>query len=105
MSNTVISCVKVRNRFSKFYPELDTELKNIRVNRELRGCSGFIFNPSTEKYVYISTEVDPGAPAFSVLNQGYLYREAESDSDYTGGRNHFADDLDSLVHSAALLCS
>lgn len=49
MSNTVISCVKVRNRFKKDYPELDTQLKNIRVNRELRGCSGFIFNPSTEK--------------------------------------------------------
>ena len=105
MSNAIVSCVKVRNRFKKTHPELETQLKNIRVNRELRGCSGFIFNPSTEKYVYINTEVEPGAPAFSVLNQGYLYRETESDSDYTGGLNHFAEDLDSLVHNAALLCS
>ena len=78
MSNAIVSCVKVRNRFKKTHPELETQLKNIRVNRELRGCSWFIFNPSTEKYVYINTEVEPGAPAFSVLNQGYLYREAES---------------------------
>lgn len=105
MSNTVISCVKVRNRFKKDHPELDTQLKNIRVNRELRGCSGFIFNPTTKKYVYINTEVEPEALAFSALNHGYLYREAKSNSDYTGGRNHFADDLDDLVHNAARLCA
>ena len=95
MSNAVISCVKVRNRFTKMYPELETQLKNIRVNRELRGCSGFIFNPSTEKYVYIFTDVDPGGPA---VKERYL-------GDGRRGRNHFADDLDSLVHNAALLCS
>ena len=39
MSNAIVSCVKVRNRFKKTHPELETQLKNIRVNRELRGCS------------------------------------------------------------------
>ena len=42
MSNAIISCVKVRNRFKKTHPELDTQLKNIRVNRKLREYSGFI---------------------------------------------------------------
>ena len=42
MSNAIVSCVKVRNRFKKTHPELDTQLKNIRINRELCECSGFI---------------------------------------------------------------
>ncbi len=56
-------------------------LKNIIVNGQKRGCSGFVFNPKNGVYVYLYTEP-------SVCN-GFMYcRYAKDFHDYTGARNH-----------------
>lgn len=61
-------------------------LKNISVNGDKRGCSGFIARDGV--IVYVNTEV---------LGGGYLYRTAAHLKDYTGGVNRYARDLPGLV--------
>jgi hypothetical protein len=79
----LILATKLKNRFS---PAHNVALKNIRVNDDKRGCSGFIARG--DAIVYVNTEV---------LGGGYLYRTAAHMKDYTGGVNRYARDLDSLV--------
>jgi hypothetical protein len=79
----LILSTKLKNRFSAAHT---VALKNIRVNGDTRGCSGFI--ALGDAVVYINTEV---------LGGGYLYRTAAHMKDYTGGVNKYARDLDSLV--------
>jgi hypothetical protein len=79
----LILSTKLKNRFSSVH---QVALKNIAVNGDKRGCSGFISLGAA--IVYVNTEV---------LGGGYLYRTAEHMKDYTGGRNLWAKDLDSLV--------
>jgi len=79
----LILSTKLKNRFS---PVHNVALKNIRVNDDKRGCSGFIQHG--DAIVYVNTEV---------LGGGYLYRTAAHMKDYTGGVNRYARDLDSLV--------
>lgn len=89
-----ITSIKLRNRLKKDHPDLKAELKPIRVNGQMRGCSGFISDPVTDRVAYVQTEP-------SVYNNlGILCRQAASTSDYAshGFRNNFvADDLDALV--------
>jgi hypothetical protein len=80
----LILSTKLKNRFSSAY---QVHLKNIRVNDDKRGCSGFI--QKGDAIVYVNTE-----PCGSL---GYMYRTAAHLKDYTGGRNMWARDLDSLV--------
>jgi len=75
---------KLKNRFTGGHT---VALKNISVNAEKRGCSGFI--SLGDAIVYVNTE--------RYGSQGYLYRTAKNLEDYTGGRNHIAKDIDSLV--------
>jgi len=80
----LILSTKLKNRF------LSTNtvtLKNISVNGDKRGCSGFIQRDTA--IVYVNTE-----PCGSL---GYMYRTAKHLKDYTGGVNHWAKDLNSLV--------
>jgi len=79
----LILSTKLKNRFSSAYT---VALKNIAVNGDKRGCSGFI--QRGDAIAYVNTEV---------LGGGYLYRTAAHLKDYTGGRNMWAKDLDSLV--------
>ena len=85
MSNlpTILS-VKLKNRFSPAYV---TALKNVVVNGDKRGCTGFI--SLNGAIVYVNTE-----PCGSL---GYMYRTAEHMKDYTGGVNRWAKDIDALV--------
>lgn len=83
-SNPLLS-VKLKNRFTSAHR---VALKNIRVNGDPRGCSGFI--SLGDRIVYVNTE-----PCGSL---GYMYRTAEHLKDYTGGVNRWARDLDSLVN-------
>lgn len=79
-----ISMTKVKNAIHKINPSLTFKLSNIRINGQLRGCSGFITNPNTNKIAYINTE--------SVLsNHKILYRTAEHNKDFTGGSNQYTD--------------
>jgi hypothetical protein len=80
----IILSTKLKNRFS---PDYVVTLRNITINGDKRGCSGFISHG--DAIVYVNTEY------FSSL--GYMYRTAESRNDYTGGVNRWAKDLDSLV--------
>lgn len=80
----LILSTKLKNRFSSVH---QVHLKNIRVNDDKRGCSGFI--QKGDAIVYVNTE-----PCGSL---GYVYRTAAHLKDYTGGVNRWAKDLDSLV--------
>jgi len=79
-----IFSTKLKNQFSTSH---NVALKNISVNGDKRGCSGFI--SLKDSIVYVNTE-----PCGSL---GYMYRTAEHLKDYTGGVNRWAKDLDSLV--------
>jgi hypothetical protein len=79
----LILSTKLKNRFSADH---NVTLKNIAVNGDKRGCSGFI--QRGDAIVYVNTEV---------LGGGYLYRTAAHIKDYCGGVNRYAKDLDSLV--------
>ena len=80
----LILSTKLKNRFT---PAHAVALKNIRVNDDKRGCSGFISLQGF--HVYVNTE-----PCGTL---GYMYRTAKHTKDWTGGPNRWAKDLDSLV--------
>lgn len=80
----LILATKLKNRFTAGHT---CTLRNIRVNAEKRGCSGFIELHGV--IVYVNTE-----PCGSL---GLMYRTAEHLKDYTGGVNRWARDLDSFV--------
>jgi hypothetical protein len=67
--------------------DYEFKLRNIRVNSDVRGCSGFIKNNRTGRIVYVNTEVSPYRP----LSGKVLYRTAESFTDYTGGQNRWGE--------------
>ena len=79
----LILSVKLKNQFPNGYT---FALKNIVVNGDKRGCSGFISRG--DSIVYVNTEV---------LGGGYLYRTASHLKDYKGGVNQYARDLPGLV--------
>lgn len=79
----LILSTKLKNQFSSVHT---VALKNISVNGDKRGCSGFIARG--DAIVYVNTEV---------LGGGYLYRTAAHMKDYTGGVNRYAKDLAGLV--------
>ena len=79
---------KFKNAVARLDPSLDAStIKNIRINGQPRGCSGFIVNPANGKIVYVNTEQGS-------QNRGALYRTAKTTKDYTGGHNNFADNDD-----------
>lgn len=80
----LILSTKLKNRFTSVH---QVHLKNIAVNGDKWGCSGFI--SLGDAIVYVNTE-----PCGSL---GYMYRTAQHLKDYTGGVNRWAKDLDSLV--------
>lgn len=81
----LILSTKLKNRF----PHADfVMLKNISINGDKRGCSGFI--QKGQNIVYVNTE--------QCFNLGYMYRTADTLKDYTGGQNQWAKDFDSLIN-------
>ena len=90
MGLNMILATKLKNRFLSTHT---VALKNISVNGDKRGCSGFIARG--ERIVYVNTE------PFGSL--GYMYRTAKHMKDYTGGVNQWAKDLDSLVNGVNAL--
>ena len=79
-----LNAVKLRNELLAIRPTLQVELHNVRINRVLQGCSGFVTDPATGRVVYISTDRNHGTVSDA------LYRTAKNTHDYTGGMNHFA---------------
>ena len=80
----LILSIKLKNQFTKNH---NVSLKNIIINGDKRGCSGFI--SIGEKIVYVNTE--------KCGSLGYMYRTAKHLKDYTGGVNQWAKNLESLV--------
>lgn len=80
----MILSTKLKNQFSTAHV---VALKNIAVNGDKRGCSGFVSLHGV--HVYVNTEKCGGL--------GYLYRTAQHVKDYTGGVNRWAKDIDGLV--------
>lgn len=78
-----LSMTRLRNRLKQLDPELVCHLKNIRVNGQLQGCSGFVVNPRNQQVAYVNTDANHG----SRLDEAF-YRTAENVHDYRGGRNH-----------------
>lgn len=81
--------------------DLEFHLKNILINGEKRGCSGFVVNKKNGLIVYVNTEK-------SVLSslKNYMYRYADSLKDFTGYRNRWCNTPDELANNiCALLCN
>lgn len=79
-----LAMTKLRNSIHAIDPDLKVELRNIRINGDLRGCSGFITDPDSGAVVYVNTE-----PTFGHVRE-VLYRTAKDNRDYTGGHNRYA---------------
>ena len=79
----LLLATKLKNNLNKAYT---VNLKNIAINGNKRGCSGFVSH--NDKVVYINTET---------LCNGYLYRIAQHTKDYTGGINRYAKTLEDLI--------
>ena len=75
---------------------LEFRLKNISVNGQKRGCSGFIYNPNTDVYVYVITEP-------SCYKDMTVCRYAKDFVDYTGGINNNCYSEDELIRKTAIL--
>ena len=75
----------LKNRLLALDPALTVSLKNIRVNGNPMGCSGFVTNPATGKIVYVNTDHNHGTQ----FDNAY-YRTAAHTKDFRGGRNNFA---------------
>ncbi len=91
------SATKTKNQILAIDGDLIVELKNVRVNGALFGCSGFITDPRTGKIVYINTDHN-----HHTVHEA-LYRTAKDNLDYTGGPNHFAHFDDIAKEAVAFL--
>lgn len=87
----MLLATKLKNQFTTSH---GVSLKNILINGDKRGCSGFI--TKGDRVVYVNTEA---------VCMGYLYRTAKHTKDYTGGRNNFARDMEALVAGVNQLLS
>lgn len=73
MYSSPILAVATRNAIKKANPtaKLEFGLRNIVINGQKRGCSGFVHDPATGHTVYVNTES-------SCIGLGYLVRSALS---------------------------
>lgn len=85
-----ISMTKLKNELKRRDSSLVPHLSNVRINRSLHGCSGFLEDPATGRIVYVSTDVNHGTTSQA------LYRTAKHLKDFTGGRNRRTE-LDPVV--------
>jgi hypothetical protein len=84
--NKPMSTRQVRNAVKTLNLVLETG-KDIKINGDFRGSSGFITNAAKNIFVYYNTE----SSCLSSLAGKILVRAAKSACDYTGGRNEFAE--------------
>lgn len=77
----------LRDAADTFGVSVEVSLKNILVNGQKRGCSGFVRNTSNGSVAYLNTEKS----CFEPLAKKNMYRLAANTSDYSsnGLRNGF----------------
>lgn len=89
--NNYIGSRKIRSLFKGMPYEL--KVKDIDVNGQKRGCSGFIQNTQTGKVCYITTETffdrRCGSGLYGSNNKAVMMRTAASTKDFTGGANQW----------------
>lgn len=97
MSHRMLA-IRLRNRIRRLDPIIDaSRVRNVRVNGAARGCTGFLHDPRTGRFVYVTTDVlDMGD------HRTAYARHAADDADYTGGANHWCDE-DRLAETAVRL--
>ena len=76
--------------------DLEFRFKNINVNGQKRGCSGFIYNPLIDVYVYVNTEP-------SCYKNMTICRYAKSFNDFTGDVNNNCYSEKELIEKTANL--
>lgn len=95
----MILAVRLKNAIRAAFgnvEDLEFQLRNIVVNGQKRGCSGFVRNKSNNAVVYINTE-----PTTYGALPPYMYRYADDMSDFRGYRNRFAETLNELAAEVA----
>lgn len=91
---------KLRNQILAVNAGLTVQLKNVAVNGEKMGCSGFVTDPGTGRVVYINTDHNHGTNGDRAC-----FRVARDTKDYRGGINHFtgydelAESVDELLRN------
>lgn len=93
----LILSTKLKNAINSHANGMDLTftLKNISINGDKRGCSGFIRNNANGSVVYVNTE--------TLFIERFMYRYADDEKDYKGYRNRWATTLDELA-SAICTC-
>jgi hypothetical protein len=92
--------IKLRNELLAINPDLQVQLRNIVVNGNKMGCSGFITDPATGRVVYLNTDHNQGTN----FDRAY-FRVARDAKDYRGGLNHFSGYTELAEAAAELLKS
>lgn len=99
MPTPTLASVKLRNQLLAIDPTLTVELRNVRVNGVLFGCTGFVTGRNGA-VVYVSTDHNHG------LNTNRpLYRTARDNRDYTGGPNKFSTNDNLAADVVALIAA
>lgn len=102
--NNYIGSQKVANLFKNL--PFACNIKNISVNGQIRGCSGFITNLETSKVCYVTTEPffdgGTGSGLYKNPNNAIMMRSAKNLCDYTGGQNRWLP-FEKIVETAKLL--
>jgi hypothetical protein len=75
---------KLKNQILAIDSMVLVTLRNVSVNGVKFGCSGFLYDPRTDRTVYVDTDHNHHT------NTRALYRTARDSKDYTGGPNNFA---------------
>lgn len=101
MKKKVLLSTALKNKFKNIEIPLEFHIKNILINGEKRGCSGFIKNTENNNIVYLTTE----PLTFGPLSGKIMYRTAKSLKDYTGGNNHWTTEENFVDSVKAMLIS
>ena len=81
LSQKLRSAIKKQNQETNY--DLEFFLKNILINGQKRGCSGFIKNKGNGSCVYVTTEKLGYTPLH------YMYRYADNEKDFRGYHNRW----------------
>ena len=89
-----ILAVKLRNEILKQISgdNISVSLRNISINGNKKGCSGFITNSENGTCVWLSTDNE-------YCRQPIVYRYAKNISDYHGGINRWCDTAFDLAYA------
>lgn len=91
----LILTTKLKNAINKRKSGMEFYLRQITVNGNKQGTSGFIRNPENNSIIYVNTE----GIKWNGQNRQYLYRYADNLKDYAGYHNRWASSLDELADS------